>query len=51
MVGISVEKHCSVLKLDCEKYCHSDCSYESEKVVCKLINSFCNIIGCCHHDD
>ncbi|CAK5033881.1 unnamed protein product [Meloidogyne enterolobii] len=43
-------KHCSILKLDCEKYCHYTCGYDSgDTVVCKIIKSICENIGCCHH--
>ncbi|CAK5044157.1 unnamed protein product [Meloidogyne enterolobii] len=51
LVSLSVEEHCKILKLDCEKYCHDTCTKASgDRVVCDLVKSICDNIGCCHHE-
>nr|CAD2123606.1 unnamed protein product [Meloidogyne enterolobii] len=52
LVSLSMGDHCSdILKLDCEKYCHDTCTKASgDKVVCNLVKSICDNIGCCHHE-
>uniref|UniRef100_A0A914M894 Candidate secreted effector n=1 Tax=Meloidogyne incognita TaxID=6306 RepID=A0A914M894_MELIC len=52
LIGSVNGDHCSILKLNCEKYCHETCGYESgDTVVCKIIKSICDYIGCCQHED
>nr|CAD2123592.1 unnamed protein product [Meloidogyne enterolobii] len=52
LIGSVNGDHCSILKLNCEKYCHYTCGYDSgDTVVCKIIKSICDYIGCCHHED